>query len=298
MLMIPLFPVDGEELSFVTGHPGVFALVITISTALVLAFGIPTSVEKSKIGKGLVVLGKYSYSIYLTHFPIIVIYNSQPFGGTIYGVSKDTDLIILVAIISVASFLLHRFVEAQRLPTFISNKWQSAVVLISATTLAFTTAFNYLHLNSLEKNERLIFNAEQDRSAYRCGKIFRILNPTSPVCELTGLSEQESKGNIMLAGNSHADAAKPVFIELAKKKNLRLFFFVSNSTMNPGSRSAGFYISQALENNVSVIFVHQSAMSFDYNTLISLVLEAKSNNIHVAYLEPIPVWKQGIPKSM
>lgn len=296
LLTIPLLPVGGDTLSFVYGHPGMFALAIAAATALVLAYGIPRQIEQSKIGKGLSILGKYSYSIYLVHFPIIVIYNNEPFGGTNYGTESFLDLLILVSLISAASFLLHNFVERKNLPNKLAKNWRTSVAAASLFIVFMSSAFNYSQIRLLSEQDQYIFSAERDRSVYRCGKLFRILNPSAQVCELTGLSD--ATGSIMLAGNSHADAIKETFREAALKNNLNLYFFVSNSTMNRGGRSPAFVIQQALEHDVSVIFVHQSANSFSYEALNSLVSQAETHDIKMVYLEPVPVWEESIPKAM
>ncbi|RUR35559.1 acyltransferase family protein [Vreelandella populi] len=298
LLMIPFFPVDGESKSFLIGHPGIFALAIAIATALVLACGMPKRIEQSLIGKTLVILGKYSYSIYLVHFPIIVIYNSEPFEGTQYGSNSIPDLLLLVTMISGASFLLYRLVEIRRWPIAFANRWGHIVVAASVSAVLLTSTVDYFQLNQLEQPEQLIFKAERDRSEYRCGKVFRILHIGEPVCELTGLSDKDASGSIMLAGNSHADAVKEVFRDIARENKLHLYFFVSNSTMNKNGHSPNFIIKQAVENDVSAIFVHQLAESFDYNTLSTLVSEADSYGIRVIYLEPVPVWENDIPQSM
>ncbi|MCI5158941.1 MAG: acyltransferase, partial [Candidatus Electrothrix sp. AUS1_2] len=72
ILSIPIFKVDGQAFSILTGHPGIHALLITVSTGFVLACGLPKQLENSYIGSLLEVIGNYSYSIYLVHFPAIV----------------------------------------------------------------------------------------------------------------------------------------------------------------------------------------------------------------------------------
>lgn len=298
LLVVPLLPVDGQSLSFITGHPGLFAFLVATATALVLVFGLPDFVEKSLVGKGLFVLGKYSYSIYLVHFPIIVIYNSEPFSGTKYGSDSILDLIILAVAICVASMLLYRGVERRKLPFPIVKMWMPAVSFASVLIVAITASISFVQYRSLDAKDHLIFGAERDRSVYRCGKIFRVLNPGEPVCELTGLSKEDAFGGVMLAGNSHADSVKEAFRVAAKEANLNLYFFVSNSTMNHNGPSPKFIVQQAVKNNVSSIFVHQFSSSFRYEFLSEVVSEAQKRNIEVVYLEPVPVWGEQIPKAM
>ena len=48
-----------------------YAFIIALSTGSVLAFGINKVIEDSIIGSHLELIGKYSYSIYLVHIPVI-----------------------------------------------------------------------------------------------------------------------------------------------------------------------------------------------------------------------------------
>ncbi|MCB5161501.1 acyltransferase family protein [Marinomonas algarum] len=298
LLIIPLLPVDGEATSYLIGHPGIFSLLVTIFTAAVLFFGLPVKLESSIIGKVLVKLGEYSYSIYLVHFPVIVIYNSKPFMGTIYGTESYYDLVKVVLIIAVLSIFLHLCVEKQKLPKLFSNNWRMFTLLSSLLIMILATSANTLQDRSLDPTEKVIFSAENDRSVYRCGKAIRILDPKAAVCELTGIPENEAVGSIMLAGNSHADAAKPAFIKAAKESNFNLFFFVSNSVMNTDGPSVKFIVNQAKINSVSTIFVHQFEKSFDTKMLSDLISEAMESDIDIVYVEPVPTWNVDIPSSM
>ena len=58
----------GGKTALVTGveHP------LPHATAAVLACGLPRALAASWIGRGMVVLGRYSYALYLVHFPVLV----------------------------------------------------------------------------------------------------------------------------------------------------------------------------------------------------------------------------------
>lgn len=298
ILLVLLAQLDGESTSILNGHPGVFALGISLATALTLAYGLPSFLQNSSVGKVLEVLGKYSYSIYLAHFPVIVIYNSRPFEGTLYGAETIADLIALVLLISVFSYLLYNFVERKTLPQRILKKWGVSVLTSGLGIVALCLTLNFLQVKSLTAQDRMIFGAEGDRTEYRCGKLIRILNPTAITCELTGLPEDRSDGSIMLVGNSHADSIKESFRNAALKNNYQLSFFVSNSAMNIDGPSPKKIVDQAVNEGVKIIYVHQSAMSFDKKMFESLLVEASNNDIGVVYIEPVPIWRKSIPKSM
>ena len=50
-----------------TAHPQYHALAICVAVAAILAVGLPAWTSTSWLGRGLVLIGEYSYSIYLVH---------------------------------------------------------------------------------------------------------------------------------------------------------------------------------------------------------------------------------------
>ena len=87
------------------GHPGLAAILITIATATTLSFGIHKIIEKNRISTLLEKVGRYSYSIYLGHFPVIVL------------------------------FLYHLFPELYSRPRARANLYYSDLVIIASTLL-------------------------------------------------------------------------------------------------------------------------------------------------------------------
>ncbi len=192
IIAIPIFSVDGEAPSFITGHPGLYALFISLSTGIVLSVGINKVIENSIIGSLLESMGKYSYSIYLVHFPVIVLFLYNPFSGTKLQADSFYDLLWLIAIIISLSYLMYHFVESKLRKIKHIN-----MLLIASPIIIFVIAFlGYFAQGQIFNNkEMLIFDAFKDRSTYRCGKIFRIIHPASITCEITS-SNLERKQNI------------------------------------------------------------------------------------------------------
>ena len=118
IVSIPFFNVDGESLSIISGHPGLMSLLVAISTLLVLVFGIPLKIEESLLSKLLILLGKYSYAIYLIHFPVIVLYLSEPFSGTMLNVTDYSSYIALFVLICTLSIILHKYIENRKFHMF------------------------------------------------------------------------------------------------------------------------------------------------------------------------------------
>ena len=96
LLAIPMIKVDGNAVNFIQGHPGLSALSVCLATALILGFGLPPVVENLRIAGWLEKLGQYSYSIYLIHFPLIVLFLYKPFSGTVLHAETYWQTAVLV----------------------------------------------------------------------------------------------------------------------------------------------------------------------------------------------------------
>lgn len=124
--------INGDALSVIHGHPGLIALLVTFATGLILVFSLQPQLENSVAGRGLEMLGHYSYSIYLVHYPIIVLFLYQPFSGT--RLKPDTLLegMFLSGLIALSAYLLYQWIEIPckknliLLRFYMGYPWQSA----------------------------------------------------------------------------------------------------------------------------------------------------------------------------
>lgn len=290
---IPLLNVDGESLSFISGHPGMFALIISIATCLVLIFGLPAPVENSIIARSLERIGKYSYSIYLAHFPVIVIYLSEPFAGTSIDIPSFTDGVFIVLLIFSSTFVLYNLMEKRKLRIRMRSLIAGSVIAIFVLTFTLPTIRNTF----IQTEEKLIFNAFSDRSVSRCGKLVRILHPKAISCDLTP-EIKSAEHKMMLVGNSHADAIKTVFIEMANKNEYKLYFIVKSTPLMKGGLDASAIVEEASLKNVDKIILHYKKNSIDNSSLDELVALTSQAGIEVYFIEPVPIWDEHIPQAM
>lgn len=293
VLIIPLFSVDGESRSAINGHPALHALLVTSATALVLAFGIPSYIERSYPFKLLERIGKYSYSIYLAHFPVIVIYLSQPFEGTNLKTNSLSDTILIFGYIVIASTLLYYFFEYKR-PKASIKKYSIYATLLLISLIAILPS---IKSNQYTEREMAIFNAKSDTGPFRCGVVYQKLERFIVSCDVTP-EIKNPKQSIMLVGNSHSDAIKDYFKDLAIKENTKLLIPISNTFLNKGLERPDVIVNDAVENNVSKLVIHSSPDSISNETLSNIHLLAKNAGIKVYFIEPVPVWEQTIPAYM
>ena len=277
------------------GHPALPALIVTLLTGMVIKYGVDTNILKSLAGRMFVKVGDYSYSIYLVHFPIIVLVNYLPFGGTRLAVDGSVKLAFTLLLIVLASAFSYFFVEKKfsvRLNTIKTRASIFVAILLSAFSLL---AFNLSQYSLIERN---IFSAWSDRDTYRCGKIFRIFNPFDIICNVS--NSVEGKG-ILLIGNSHADSIKRVFADKALEYRASTFFVVANDPLLGGGPRAERFIEEAVKRDIKALVLHYSNSygneSFR-NEIAKLIDLAKSKGIKVFLIAPVPTYDVHIPTAM
>ena len=295
LITIPFLNVDGESLNRVYGHPSLYALLICLATALIITFGIPAILLKSMLGKLISNIGNYSYSIYLVHFPIIVLYLYEPFSGTKLYPESYVDKIILLVIIVIASILMHKFVELRRFNKIVK------VYLISFIVMLCLIGMMKISLKFYSEQQQNIFNGLEDRDTYRCGKIVRIIDPNAISCKL---NSSEHTDSVLLVGNSHADSIKKVFSSVMDDKQYNTYFFVSNTPMMGNDLPPREIINEAIKKKISWIVLHYKSGDLDLNKLNELIQLSIPKNIKVTVLLPVPTYEyssyygSSIPKTL
>lgn len=253
IFIIPFLNVDGQSLNIVSGHPSLIALLVSAATSMVLIFGLPRLVEQNFLSKVMTKLGKYSYSIYLVHFPIIVLYLSKPFGGTVLDISNTEEFITIFIMIALSSIALHKFIETRK---FQIDIWKISAISVT-TTFLLAMALPWVKNLTTSEEQQKVFSAFQNRSIYRCGQLIRIIEPQALSCNLTeGLVG--TKNSILLVGNSHADSIKSTFAEVAEQNGITTYFIVQNNPLMSGGLSPQSVVNEAKSKYIKHIVVHFS----------------------------------------
>lgn len=290
------YPMHSNELSIIYGHPGVASLLIVFITSFLIWFSMDhVWFIKGFLEKTLIQLGNYSYSIYLVHFPVIVLVNYSAFGGTVLGFNSVYNAIIILLLTLAFSLFLYHFVE----PIKCSNKFNQVIILGVLLTLVFIAIGPSLNSLRYTSSQMKIFDAWQDRSSYRCGKINRILSLGETVC-LFGSKDNESK--VLLLGNSHADSIKKPFVDILDSKGISTYFFISNKPLMSKATKAESIYEDVSKLNLKHVVVHYSP-SFYLNKRnsdqLSIFIEMLSDRgVTVYVIAPVPTYKQHIPKTL
>lgn len=295
LIAIPFLKVDGESLSRIYGHPSLYALLVCLATALVLTFGIPVALIKSKLGEIVANIGNYSYSIYLVHFPIIVLYLYEPFSGTRLYPEIYIDKIVLLILITIASILMHKFIEIRKFNKIVKVYLISLIAMLCLTGMAKIAPRFYV------EQQQNIFNGLADRDTYRCGKIVRITDPSAISCKI---NSSEYPDSVMLVGNSHADSIKKVFSSVMDENKYNTYFLVSNTPMMGNDVPPEEIINEAINKKITWIFLHYKSGGLDLAKLNELISLSAQKNIKVTVILPVPMYEysqyygSSIPKTL
>ena len=283
-------PINVYGTSIYLGHPGILVTIIVMLTAFILILNPPTNTRLWNIV--FAKLGDYSYSIYLVHFPIIVLWNYQPFLGTKLGIEKINEVPILLLVILLSSVLMFTCIEVP------FRKFRNDFKLVPipfAILIAFSPSLESLHKENFSANEVSISYAFQDRSEYRCGKVFRVFNPTARVCPI---NKGIQNTNVLLLGNSHADSIKETFIEVSKEYEVSAYFWVQNNPLMQGGAGIDEVYSEVKKKKISHVFLHYSSTALDILTLTNFLQKLSDENVSVTILGAVPVWSNSIPYLM
>jgi hypothetical protein len=278
-------------------HPGLAALFVCISTAIILLVGLPVNFLNSRLCKLLESLGKYSYSLYLVHFPLLIFVYHDPFGGETINASLDIRFFLTLISIIISTLLLYHLVESRNWKKILKSKkiTSFALLLIGASTIPISYAINN---NSYTDIEREITFAPLDRSVWRCGKyekLMRVINPSHLTCNLTSLDDASTSENILIIGDSHADAIKQSVANVAFEKNSQVYFMIESCNLGVDDCQVEKIIDIIIDKNISKILLHDFYKNIRFKDISILLNKVTKQKITVYYVDPIPVYSSSIP---
>lgn len=275
-----LIPVDGLARNIVTGHPALPALAITTLTAVTLIYRLPARLEGSLPGVAAQRVGDASYSLYLAHFPVIVLLNYAPFTGTRLGMTPWT-----LPLIALATLALYFGLE-RRGPKLFGVKRSMAAI---AAVWLLAAAIPPLKLLSFTPQQRMIFAADKDRASYHCGKLFRLVHPGQQFCPL------EPGEPIMLVGDSHADALKVSFADVAKRHGWGTYFPIDNDPLLSPRLSAAWLRRKADAHHARWVVLHFAEGHFTPE-LVEKARQQLGDRLIV--IEPTPMFTKSVPQAL
>jgi len=194
-------------------------LFVIVGTCLLLFAGKNAENPISKIlsAKVFSLPGLLSYSLYLWHWPIIVFlkyYLARPL--------NLMEILVAVFLMSMASFLSWRFIEAPFRREELPIRKVLAVVCAGGAVLAIagvTIVVGHGFPQRLDPRAAVINEAVGTN--YRCGIRDYMPFGASRACSLTLPSRNIADANVALLGNSHAQMYAPVWKSIFAERGLR-----------------------------------------------------------------------------
>jgi peptidoglycan/LPS O-acetylase OafA/YrhL len=290
VVSVVFFPLNVHSTSVVFGHPAFLSVLVVIATSLFLTVRLPT--KATAINNFVEKIGNYSYSIYLVHFPVIVLFNYKPFHGTTLEINEFKGLFIIISSILFLTYSIYKFVELPFRQLHYDLK-----LLALPLVLLYILSNNSIALQEKQftLEELRISNAYQDRSDYRCGKLSRILNPTKPICLLV---KGKSLTNVLLLGDSHADAIKTTFTNVSRDFNISTFFWVQNDPLMVGGSSSQDVYIEISRLDITDVFIDYSGLAVQPQIMKEFIEKLINNDISVTIISPSPIWNGDIPYLM
>ena len=251
LLLLPLFDFQNTF---------VVSVFVVMLSSIAIKFGFSSGREDNWFSLGLVKIGKYSYSIYLVHFPIIVFANYVPFGGTNLEVEGWGKLLLVLLVIFAASYILFNFVELRTRHRISIYQLAGSSAAFAAAALLVTQPAIEAGRSKFADEELLIIDALEDRGSYQC----ELVSVTNAAGEESCLlnSAPGSARRFMLAGNSHADAIKESLLREITQSGHSLRLVKGFYRIGSGFDGLAI-IEEANRHDIDVIVLHQTKPSDD-----------------------------------
>ncbi|MGI4719742.1 MAG: acyltransferase family protein [Janthinobacterium lividum] len=295
MLLLACMGPLGSAQNVVTGHPGLAALLVCLATGVLLVLGMPSRLQDNPLAAAFERLGGYSYSVYLAHFPVIVLFLYQPFSGTVLRPENVGSTVLVLLLIVAFSALLFKAVEQPFRQGARAARFTAAA---AASGLAAIPVAAHVQASVFPEQERLVYEAWFDRGEFRCGRFYSLLHRSDVSCELTPELRHPVR-RVLLVGNSHADAIKGTFLSVARGRNTSVRFVVQNTVLMDGGRVGPQELAkEAVDKRIDAVVLHYSPGAVRPETVGQLARLLAPHGVTLAYLLPIPVWQQSVPKML
>ncbi len=165
--------------------------------------------------------------------------------------------------------------------------------------MIITIFFPKINSFQYSSEQEKIFSAWKDRDKYRCGKLFRILNPLNNICKIGDKSTNKS---VLLLGDSHADSIKNIFASQMNKNNITTFFYVFNTPLMTPKTNNDLIFKDLIDANINNVVIHYSNGFYSKESNIieleKFIKKLNLNKINIFFISPVPTYEFNVPKKL
>jgi len=289
ILLVVLFPFAKDMQAFYSNF------IVVAITSFLLKIGFALGENRGFMRRILLMVGKYSYSIYLVHLPIICLICYQPFSGNLKpGANLKLNLFSILLII-IFAYLIFYFIEN---PFRQIKNFQTLLSLyltfFMIAVLSFELVPKYKNFNTSLELQKISFSQE-NRTAFRCGTISRmeILHKITSGPESCLLSSQLQGKKHLLIGNSYADSIKSALNNKLEKNGNSLYILRDNLWLS--SSNLAIAKNEIINRDIDVVILHQRAGVQDKQAFNEMVKFVKKQNKKLIIIGPTPDYQYSVP---
>lgn len=271
-------------------------LSVVLLTGAVIYFGLPLAFLNSRSSLVLQWLGKYSYSIYLLHFPVIVFSTYIPFQGINNAPEGLTGYLAILGITLAGSVALYHTVENHFRKKGSFKRPFLTYLTASILIAGITPVLSILNQSFFSDYQKTVAYAWEDRDAHRCGKLNLILDPFSESCLLTHSFPAKGR-HFLLVGDSHADSIKRPLADVLDELGSSLWLMKQNRAFGNQYTPEDF-VAEVKRNRIDTVILHSARGNLSLESTKKLVALGESNHFKVVFIYPIPAYDFHVPQAL
>lgn len=271
------------------------SVVVVILSAKAVGLGFSTGGDKNPLSKSLVMLGKYSYSIYLAHFPIIVLVNYHPLSGNNLYFENTANLSIILAATALCAYLLHQLVEKNTRHRLNGKQLTFGTAIICGLLAVSIQPAVSLSKQKLSPAALALNNGRIDRGSFQCETSLDRRTRDGASCRLNDVENPSHR--FLLLGDSHADMIKKGLLQTLDSNNQSLRYIKGYNAVSEVNDGFAF-IDEAIRHNIQTIVIHQLLRKDSGESLKPFAQKAAQENIDVIFITPIPAYDSSVLENL